>query len=132
MGKIKGVDVIYVMSGELTVRKSNLSTEFCIFIFSFLLHAGMIVQIIVDMFDIKGLVHYGIAGSSNNSLNVGDVSIMEHVSFTGSWKWKVTFSVLVSSYNKLNGTELNKLYYDTVVISFQYPDFLIFLKFEGI
>ncbi|CAM8985048.1 unnamed protein product [Rhodiola kirilowii] len=70
IGKIKGVDVIYVMSGELT------------------LNAGMAVQVLVDMFDIRGVVHYGIAGSSNDSLNIGDVSIMEYVAFTGSWKWK--------------------------------------------
>uniref|UniRef100_A0A7N0TXJ3 Nucleoside phosphorylase domain-containing protein n=1 Tax=Kalanchoe fedtschenkoi TaxID=63787 RepID=A0A7N0TXJ3_KALFE len=62
VGKIKGVDVIYVMSGELTI--------------------------LVDTFDIRGVVHYGIAGSSNSSLNIGDVSIMKYVAFTGSWKWK--------------------------------------------
>lgn len=47
------------------------------------------MQILVDAFDIKGVVHYGIAGSSNNSLFVGDVSVPSYVAFTDSWKWKV-------------------------------------------
>lgn len=70
IGKIKGVDVIYVMTGEQT------------------LNAGITVQILVDVFDIKGIVHYGIAGSTNDSLSLGDVSVPNFVAFTGSWKWK--------------------------------------------
>ncbi|PSS04549.1 Bark storage protein like [Actinidia chinensis var. chinensis] len=70
IGRIGGVDVIYVMTGEQT------------------LNAGITVQILVDVFDIKGIVHYGIAGSANDSLSIGDVSVPKHVSFTGSWKWK--------------------------------------------
>ncbi|XP_024045043.1 bark storage protein A [Citrus clementina] len=70
VGKIKNVDVIYVMTGEQTVN------------------AGITVQILLDAFDIRGVVHYGTAGSSNNSLSFGDVSVMKNVAFTGSWKWK--------------------------------------------
>lgn len=70
IGKIKGVDVIYVMTGEQMVN------------------AGITVQILVDVFDIKGIVHYGIAGSTNDSLSIGDVSVPNYVAFTGSWKWK--------------------------------------------
>ncbi|KAI8032381.1 Bark storage protein A [Camellia lanceoleosa] len=70
IGKIKGVDVIYVMTGEQT------------------LNAGITVQILLDVFDIKGIVHYGIAGSANDSLSLGDVSIPKYVAFTGSWNWK--------------------------------------------
>ncbi|KAK9201115.1 hypothetical protein WN944_016316 [Citrus x changshan-huyou] len=70
VGKIKNVDVIYVMTGEQTVN------------------AGITVQILLDTFDIRGVVHYGTAGSSNNSLSFGDVSVMKYVAFTGSWKWK--------------------------------------------
>ncbi|ESR56471.1 hypothetical protein CICLE_v10023782mg, partial [Citrus x clementina] len=50
--------------------------------------AGITVQILLDAFDIRGVVHYGTAGSSNNSLSFGDVSVMKNVAFTGSWKWK--------------------------------------------
>lgn len=70
IGKIKGVDVIYVMTGEQMVN------------------AAITVQILVDTFNIKGIVHYGIAGSTNDSLSIGDVSVPNYVAFTGSWKWK--------------------------------------------
>jgi nucleoside phosphorylase len=70
IGKIKGVDVIYVMSGEQSVN------------------AAITIQSLFDNFDIFGIIHYGIAGSSNNSLTLGDVSVMKHVAFTSSWKWK--------------------------------------------
>lgn len=53
------------------------------------LNAGTTVQILLDAFDIRGVVHYGTAGSSNNSLSFGDVSVMKYVAFTSSWKWKV-------------------------------------------
>lgn len=70
VGKIKNVDVISVMTGEQT------------------LNAGITVQILLDAFDIRGVVHYGTAGSSNNSLSFGDVSVMKYVAFMSSWKWK--------------------------------------------
>ncbi|KAF7146920.1 hypothetical protein RHSIM_Rhsim03G0222100 [Rhododendron simsii] len=70
IGRIRGVDVIYVMSGEQT------------------LNAGITVQILIDVFDIKGIVHYGTAGSANDSLSIGDVSVPKYVAFTGSWNWK--------------------------------------------
>lgn len=47
------------------------------------------MQILVDVFDVKGIVHYGIAKSSNDSLSLGDVSVPNYVAFTSSWKWKV-------------------------------------------
>ena len=71
IGKIKGVDVIYVMSGEQT------------------LNAGITVQLLIDTFDVVGIVHYGIAGSTNDSLLIGDVSVPKYVAQTSSWKWKV-------------------------------------------
>ncbi|KAK7849730.1 bark storage protein b [Quercus suber] len=70
IGTIKGEDVIYVMTGEQTVN------------------AGITVQILLDTFDIIGIVHYGIAGSSNDSLYIGDVSVPNYVACTGSWTWK--------------------------------------------
>ncbi|EEF42359.1 mta/sah nucleosidase, putative [Ricinus communis] len=70
IGKISGIDVIYVMTGEQ------------------ILNAGITVQILVDAFDIKGIVHYGTAGSANDSLSFGDVSVLNYVALTSSWKWK--------------------------------------------
>ncbi|KAL6320053.1 hypothetical protein AAG906_004447 [Vitis piasezkii] len=60
---IKGVDVIY-------------------------LNAGITVQLLIDTFDVVGIVHYGIAGSTNDSLLIGDVSVPKYVAQTSSWKWK--------------------------------------------
>ena len=56
-------------------------------------NAGITVQILVDVFDIEGVVHYGIAGSANDSLSIADVVVQTHVAFTNSWKWKVHNSI---------------------------------------
>ncbi|RVX01654.1 hypothetical protein CK203_024474 [Vitis vinifera] len=54
-----------------------------------LLNAGITVQLLIDTFDVVGIVHYGIAGSTNDSLLIGDVSVPKYVAQTSSWKWKV-------------------------------------------
>ncbi|XP_068635107.1 bark storage protein A-like [Aristolochia californica] len=69
VGTISDVDVICVMSGQ---RRLN---------------AGVTVQILIDVFDLRGIVHYGTAGSSNDSLSFGDVSVPKYIAFTGSWAW---------------------------------------------
>lgn len=69
IGKIRNVDVIYVMTGEKTVN------------------AALTVQALLQVFDVKGVVHYGIAGGTNSSLTVGDVAVPVAFSFTSSWKW---------------------------------------------
>uniref|UniRef100_A0A2P2J3K5 Mta/sah nucleosidase n=1 Tax=Rhizophora mucronata TaxID=61149 RepID=A0A2P2J3K5_RHIMU len=70
IGKVRGMDVIYVMTGEQ------------------ILNAGITVQILLNNFDIRGIVHYGTAGSANNSLSLGDVTVPNYVAFTSSWKWQ--------------------------------------------
>ncbi|KAF8413178.1 hypothetical protein HHK36_001154 [Tetracentron sinense] len=82
IGSIRGVDVIYVMCGQ---RRLN---------------AGITVQILLDVFDISGIVHYGIAGSANDSLSFGDVSVPKYVAFTGSWTWS-KFTSENSQFTKL-------------------------------
>ncbi|KAF3432656.1 hypothetical protein FNV43_RR23758 [Rhamnella rubrinervis] len=89
IGKINGVDIIYVMTGEQIVN------------------AGITVQILVDAFDVKGIVHYGIAGSTNNSLSVGDVSVPSSVAFTSSWKWKEFKSEQKGQYPELKFADFN-------------------------
>ncbi|KNA18974.1 hypothetical protein SOVF_064490 [Spinacia oleracea] len=69
IGKIKGVDVIYVLTGEQTVN------------------AAITVQSLLQTFNIKGIVHYGIAGCTNTSMSVGDVGVPHSFAFTSSWKW---------------------------------------------
>ncbi|XP_044481993.1 uncharacterized protein LOC123208524 [Mangifera indica] len=55
-------------------------------------YKSIAVQILLDVFDIEGVVHYGTAGSSNDSLSLGDVSVMKYVAFTSPWKWKVSIN----------------------------------------
>ncbi|XP_021751764.1 bark storage protein A-like [Chenopodium quinoa] len=69
IGKIKGVDVIYVLTGEQTVN------------------AALTVQALLQTFNIRGIVHYGIAGCTNTSMSVGDVGVPHSFAFTSSWKW---------------------------------------------
>ncbi|KAG9453009.1 hypothetical protein H6P81_005913 [Aristolochia fimbriata] len=69
IGTIRDVDVICVMSGE---RRLN---------------AGVTVQILIDVFELRGIVHYGTAGSANDSFSLGDVSVPKYLAFTGSWTW---------------------------------------------
>ncbi|XP_038972742.1 bark storage protein A-like [Phoenix dactylifera] len=79
IGTIRDVDVISVKSGQRRVL------------------TRITVQILLDVFDIRGVVHFGIAGSANDSLSFGDVSIPKFVAFTGSWTWTKFNSVKGSS-----------------------------------
>ncbi|WVZ82928.1 hypothetical protein U9M48_030131 [Paspalum notatum var. saurae] len=46
------------------------------------------VQTLIDVFTVTGIVHYGTAGSSNDSMSFGDVSVPKLVAYTGAWTWK--------------------------------------------
>lgn len=83
IGKIKGVDVIYVLTGEQTVN------------------AALTVQALLQTFNIKGIVHYGIAGCTNTSMHVGDVGVPYSFAFTSSWKW-LDFGSTEKSEDELN------------------------------
>ncbi|XP_058086542.1 bark storage protein A-like isoform X1 [Magnolia sinica] len=87
IGTISDVDVIYVMSGQ---RRLN---------------AGITVQILIDVFDVRGIVHYGTAGSANDSMSFGDVSVPKFVAFTGSWNWV--------KFNTAEGGNLTELSFGT-------------------
>ncbi|XP_031380137.1 bark storage protein A-like isoform X2 [Punica granatum] len=82
IGKIGNVPVVYVMSGEQMFCEAMMVTP-CIG----QVNAAITVQILVDTFDILGVVHYGTAGSINSSLSLGDVSVPASVALTSSWKW---------------------------------------------
>ncbi|KAK3131425.1 hypothetical protein QOZ80_6AG0506300 [Eleusine coracana subsp. coracana] len=70
IGSIRGVNVIYALTGQ---RRLN---------------AAVTVQTLIDVFTVSGIVHYGTAGSSNNSMSFGDVSVPKLVAYTGAWTWK--------------------------------------------
>ncbi|CAB4270432.1 unnamed protein product [Prunus armeniaca] len=51
------------------------------------MNAAAATQQMLDLFDILGIVHFGIAGNANNSLSIGDVTIPQQFSHTGIWDW---------------------------------------------
>nr|XP_020185090.1 bark storage protein A-like [Aegilops tauschii subsp. strangulata] len=71
IGSDRGVNVIYALTGQ---RRLN---------------AVVTVQTLLDVFSVSGIVYYGTAGSSNDSMSFGDVSVPKLVAYTGAWTWKV-------------------------------------------
>lgn len=69
VGKIHDKKVVYVRCGVGMVN------------------AAAATQQMLDLFDILGIVHFGIAGNANNSLSVGDVTIPQQFAHTGIWDW---------------------------------------------
>ncbi|KAH9328921.1 hypothetical protein KI387_001029 [Taxus chinensis] len=52
-----------------------------------ILNAGVTTQLLADLFNIVGVVHFGIAGNANNSLSIGDVTVPKYVAHTGVLEW---------------------------------------------
>lgn len=53
-----------------------------------MLNAGITTQLLLSLFKIKGVVHFGIAGNSNPQLQIGDVTIPQFWAHTGLWNWQ--------------------------------------------
>ncbi|KAL5558686.1 hypothetical protein UlMin_034897 [Ulmus minor] len=53
-----------------------------------MINAGITTQLLLSFFDVEGVVHYGIAGNANPSLNIGDVTIPQYWSHTALWSWQ--------------------------------------------
>ncbi|XP_049934260.1 uncharacterized protein LOC116255941 [Nymphaea colorata] len=70
-GTVEGKKVIIVMTGLSTVN------------------AGITTQLLLTLFKVKGVVHYGIAGNANSALEIGDVTIPQYWAHTGLWNWQV-------------------------------------------
>ena len=100
------MNVIYALTGQRRVLKfkptQHLQSAYlylsCLpvtttFLF-FQLNAAVTVQTLIDVFSVSGIVHYGTAGSSNDSLSFGDVSVPKLVAYTGAWTWKVPIQLL--------------------------------------
>ncbi|XP_017648529.1 bark storage protein A-like isoform X2 [Gossypium arboreum] len=98
-GVVRGRKVVYVRCGEGMTN------------------AVAATQQMVDLFDIKGIIHFGIAGNTNNSMSIGDVTIPNQIAHTGLWEWLNTNGTLdsadvaqleIGDYNvpKGNGTNL--------------------------
>ncbi|XP_050386508.1 bark storage protein A-like [Argentina anserina] len=69
VGKIHDKKVIYVKCGIGMVN------------------AAAATQQMLDLFDIAGIVHFGISGNANNSMSIGDVTIPQQFAHTGLWDW---------------------------------------------
>uniref|UniRef100_A0A453EI18 Nucleoside phosphorylase domain-containing protein n=1 Tax=Aegilops tauschii subsp. strangulata TaxID=200361 RepID=A0A453EI18_AEGTS len=70
-GTIEGQSVVMVMTG--------LS----------MLNAGLTTQMLLSLFRVKGIVHWGIAGNANEDLQIGDVTIPEYWAHVSLWNWQV-------------------------------------------
>ncbi|KAK7379991.1 hypothetical protein VNO78_32304 [Psophocarpus tetragonolobus] len=53
-----------------------------------MLNAGLSTQLLLTLFDVKGVLHYGIAGNANPKLQIGDVTIPQYWAHTGLWHWQ--------------------------------------------
>ncbi|XP_006846768.2 bark storage protein A [Amborella trichopoda] len=100
VGKIHGKKVIYVRCGVGMVNAAAASQQ------------------LFDLFDVTGIVHFGIAGNVNSSFSIGDVTIPKYVAHTGIWEWlnihgemdKKDFGMLViGRYNKPRAKGKNAL-----------------------
>ncbi|XP_059307630.1 bark storage protein A-like isoform X1 [Lycium ferocissimum] len=69
IGKVEGKKVIYVKCGVGLVN------------------AAAATQQMLDLFDIKGIIHFGISGNANSSMRIGDVTIPYQFAQTGLWDW---------------------------------------------
>ncbi|KAG5559322.1 hypothetical protein RHGRI_009010 [Rhododendron griersonianum] len=52
------------------------------------LNAGIATELLLTLFRVKGVVHYGIAGNANPDLQIGDVTIPHFWAHTGLWNWQ--------------------------------------------
>jgi len=56
-------------------------------------NAAAATQQMLDLFDVKGIIHFGVSGNVNDSLSIGDVVIPKQFGHTGIWDWLVYISV---------------------------------------
>ncbi|KEH27138.1 putative hydrolase [Medicago truncatula] len=53
-----------------------------------MLNAGLATQLLLTLFNVKGVLHYGIAGNVNSKFQIGDVTIPQYWAHTGLWHWQ--------------------------------------------
>ncbi|GJT78223.1 bark storage protein A-like protein [Tanacetum coccineum] len=53
-----------------------------------LVNAAVATQLLLSLFEIEGVIHYGIAGNANPNLYIGDVTIAEYWSHSAMWNWQ--------------------------------------------
>ncbi|XP_059638169.1 bark storage protein A-like [Cornus florida] len=53
-----------------------------------MLNTGIATQLLLSLFKVKGVLHFGIAGNANPQLQIGDVTIPQYWAHTGLWNWQ--------------------------------------------
>ncbi|TVU16921.1 hypothetical protein EJB05_32925 [Eragrostis curvula] len=53
-----------------------------------MLNAGVTTQLLLTLFDVKGIVHFGIAGNADPDRQIGDVVVPRYWAHTGLWNWQ--------------------------------------------
>ncbi|KAF9614598.1 hypothetical protein IFM89_019381 [Coptis chinensis] len=53
-----------------------------------MLNSGLATELLLTLFMVSGVVHFGIAGNANPNLQVGDVVIPHKWAHTGLWNWQ--------------------------------------------
>lgn len=80
IGKIEGRKVVYVRCGEGLVNSAAATQQ------------------MLDVFEITGILHFGISGNLNSSLSIGDVLIYKSFAQTGLWDWLKPNATVDSTY----------------------------------
>ncbi|GJM94921.1 hypothetical protein PR202_ga11607 [Eleusine coracana subsp. coracana] len=52
------------------------------------LNAGATTQLLLTLIDVKGIVHFGIAGNADPNRHIGDVTVPRYWAHTGLWNWQ--------------------------------------------
>ena len=53
------------------------------------LNSGVTTQLLLTLFDVKGIVHFGITGNADPNGQIGDVAVPRYWAHTGLWNWQV-------------------------------------------
>uniref|UniRef100_A0A1J3GLI8 Bark storage protein A n=1 Tax=Noccaea caerulescens TaxID=107243 RepID=A0A1J3GLI8_NOCCA len=53
-----------------------------------MVNSGVTTQLLVSLFRLHGVLHYGIAGNADTDLEIGDVTIPKFWAHSGLWNWQ--------------------------------------------
>ncbi|XP_052198626.1 bark storage protein A [Diospyros lotus] len=53
-----------------------------------MVNAGIATQLLISLFQLKAVLHYGISGNANPNLQIGDVTIARSWAHAGLWNWQ--------------------------------------------
>eukprot|EP00250_Pteridium_aquilinum_P034761 c8061_g1_i1 orf=108-1148(+) len=70
-----------------------------------MLNAGITTQLLLTHFNIRGVLHYGIAGNVNDELNIGDITIPQYWAHVGLWDWERYSAEANGDDSETEGTE---------------------------